>query len=515
MKKVLYFLTILGSLLSFGCQHPATRPVSEAEQWDIHEIVLKGRASDNPYTDVELSATFSLNDQHFTVPGFYDGDSTYRIRFSPPATGEWFYITKSNEKELSGQEGNFNCLPSSEENHGPLKIVNTFYLEYADGTPFYSIGTTAYQWVSAEQKLQEKTIETLQSSPFNKIRMGVFPKYYQFGNQTEPWLHPFKRENNQSDYTQPEYEYFRNLDKRIRQLMEMGIQADVILFHPYDNWGYSQMGKENNERYVRYMIARFSAYRNVWWSLANEWNVPAIKDTIDWEGIGILLQKEDPHQRLRGIHNWRSTEDHFYDHTREWITHVSTQTSEFYNAIKWRNQYQKPLLFDEMRYEGDIPRSWGDLTAEQMSSYFWMAGLSGGYPTHGDTYNHSNDSSIEARFWAKGGIMPGKSPERIAFFKSVMEHAPVKEMIPELVGDNPLNRNENIYIFSKPGTYYLAYTASKNKTIELELEGEAGYKLEVMDTWNMEVVEDTVVNSGTFSYQTKIPYTALRLYYEQ
>ena len=62
----------------------------------------------------------------------------------------------------------------------------------------------------------------------------------------------------------------------------MGIQADVILFHPYDSWGFCEMGKEMNEIYVRYMIARLSAYRNVWWSLANEWDVPKIKETIDW-----------------------------------------------------------------------------------------------------------------------------------------------------------------------------------------------------------------------------------------
>ena len=36
----------------------------------------------------------------------------------------------------------------------------------------------------------------------------------------------------------------------------------------------------NGEKYVRYMIARLSAYRNVWWSLANEWDVPSIKTAI-------------------------------------------------------------------------------------------------------------------------------------------------------------------------------------------------------------------------------------------
>lgn len=510
--KILILLT--SSFLFFSCQNPASKAVEETEQWGVHEIAIKGPASGNPYLEVELSATFRLDEKQVVVPGFYDGDSIYRIRFSPPATGEWAYKTESNAAELSGKEGKFKCVPPSEENHGPLKIVNTFYLEYVDGTPFYSVGTTAYQWISADQYLQEKTIETLRNSPFNKIRMGIFPKYHTFGNETEPWLHPFKKDSSTSEYTEPEYEFFRNVDKRIKQLMDMGIQADVILFHPYDNWGYYKMGKELNERYVRYLIARISAYRNVWWSLANEWNVPRIKDEIDWEGIGILLQEEDPHQRFRGIHNWRSFDEYFYDHSREWITHVSTQTSEFYNAIKWREKYQKPLFFDEMRYEGDLPKSWGDLTGKEMSSYFWMAALSGAYPTHGDTYNNAEDPSEEIRWWGKGGTLPGESPERIAFFKSAMQHAPVKEMKPELIGSNPKNRNTNVYVFSKPGSYYLAYTATENNIIELQLEGNEAYKMEVLDTWNMEIVKDSLVQPGVFKFRSEMPFTALRLYHD-
>ncbi len=510
--KVPGFLTAIALILS--CNSHITNTIEKTEQWGILEVVLKGSSSGNPYMNVELSAIFSLDEEQITVPGFYDGDSIYRIRFSPPVPGEWTYITESNAAELSGKKGKFNCVPASEGNHGPLRVVNTFYLEYTDGTPFYSVGTTAYQWISVDQNIQEKTIKTLQSSPFNKIRMGMFPKYYAFGNETEPWLHPFKRDSSKPEFTEPEYAYFRNIDKRINQLMDMGIQADVILFHPYDKWGYSQMGKELNERYVRYMIARISAYRNVWWSLANEWNKPEIKDQIDWESIGTLLMNEDPHQRFRGIHNWRSFDDYFYDHSRDWITHVSTQTSEFYNAIKWRNKYQKPLFFDEMRYEGDIPKSWGNLTGQEMSSYFWMAALSGAYPTHGDTFNNADDPSEEIRWWGKGGTLPGESPKRIAFFKAAMEHAPVKEMTPELIGNNPENRNTNVYVFSKPGSYYLAYTAAKDKIIELELAGNEEYKLEVLDTWNMEITKDSVVQSGSFSYRTQKPFTALRIYHD-
>ncbi len=343
--------------------------------------------------------------------------------------------------------------------------------------------------------------------------MCVFPKSYVYGNETEPWMYPFQREGEVNDFSQPSYEFFQNFDKRVEQLLKLGIQADVILFHPYDRWGYSKMGKEMNEKYVRYMIARLSAYRNVWWSLANEWDVPEIKDSIDWEGIGSLLQKEDPHQRLRGIHNWYDTEDHFFDHTRPWVTHVSAQTALFYNAIRWREQYNKPLLFDEMRYEGDVSSGWGNLSAEEMTSYFWMAALSGGYGTHGDTFRNDADDSTEVRWWAKGGTLPGKSPEKIEYFKSIIEQAPFNEMTPEMndQGD-PKNLNNNIYIFSKAGEYYLAYVADAGQTIELKLPGDGHYQMDVIDTWNMRIAETAVAEPGILKYKTTSPYTAVRIY---
>ncbi|MCA1759893.1 MAG: DUF5060 domain-containing protein, partial [Bacteroidales bacterium] len=324
MKNVVLFI-LVSFILLVGCSQ--TKEIQQVEQWGVFEIEINGPSVGNPYMDMELYAIFTNGNEEVKVPGFYDGNGIYRIRFSPAIQGKWSYRTTSNVSVLSKQKGNFECVVPTGNNHGPVKIANTFYLQYADGTPFYSVGTTAYQWTSVKQTIQEKTLQTLAEAPFNKIRMCVFPKSYIYGNETEPWVYPFKRDGETNDFTQPNFEFFQNFDKRVSQLGEMGIQADVILFHPYDKWGYCKMGSEMNTKYVRYMIARLSAYRNVWWSLANEWDVPEIKDSIDWEGIGTLLQKEDPHQRMRGIHNWYDTEDHFFDHTRPWITHVSAQTA--------------------------------------------------------------------------------------------------------------------------------------------------------------------------------------------
>src|SRR5262249_7647343 len=54
-----------------------------AEQWGIYEIALDGPSGGNPFTEVDLSARFSQGDEAVTVPGFYDGDGTYRARFMP------------------------------------------------------------------------------------------------------------------------------------------------------------------------------------------------------------------------------------------------------------------------------------------------------------------------------------------------------------------------------------------------------------------------------------------------
>ncbi len=481
----------------------------QIERWGVFELALTGPDTGNPYLDVSLNAEFSNGATRVSVPGFYNGKGNYIVRFSPGQLGEWRYTTNSNRSELNNQTGSFQCVKPSKDNHGPLKIVNTFYLEYADGTPFYSVGTTAYQWASVKQSIQKQTLDTLADSPFNKIRMCVFPKSYKYGNETEPWAYPFKNKN---EFTQPNVEFFDNFDQRVRQLCDMGIQADVILFHPYDKWGYAKMGDENNLRYVRYMIARLSAYRNVWWSLANEWDVPKIKEAIDWETIGSALQKEDPHQRFRGIHNWYDSEDHFYDHSRPWITHTSTQTSHFYYAAKWREQYKQPLLFDEMRYEGDVESGWGNMSSEEMVSYFWMAGLSGGYGTHGDTYKNKSDDETEVRWWAKGGLLVGESPERIAFFKSTMQDLPIKDMTPHL-DDNgsPKKISNNVHSLSKEGEIYLAYVADKGVTIRLQLSGERPYQFSVVDTWNMKVIEKEDVKPGEFDYTTTMPYQAVHL----
>lgn len=231
--KLSFFAMLSLSIIS--CQ---TEEISKVERWNVFELSFQGPSDENPYMDNTIDAIFTNGSQTIMAPGFYDGNGIYKVRFSPDQLGDWSYVTQSNVEELSNQSGSFQCIKPTCHNHGPLKIVNTCYMEYADGSPFYSVGTTAYKWTSVKQSIQDQTLKTLADSPFNKIRMCVFPKRYRYGNDTEPCLLPFKKKDSANDPTQPNFEFFQNFDKRVEQLMQLGIQADVILFHPYDDWGY-------------------------------------------------------------------------------------------------------------------------------------------------------------------------------------------------------------------------------------------------------------------------------------
>ena len=157
-------------------------PATAVERWGVFTLSLTGppdSPSKNAF-EIAINATFALagSRSNFTVLGFYDSSSTYRIRFSPPQEGTWHYVTHSSEEALAGHVGEFAATPASLSNHGPVESRG-FELVHADGTPHLSIGTTCYQWSSMDPSMQKQTLATLSASPFNKSAqsLNTIPRY--------------------------------------------------------------------------------------------------------------------------------------------------------------------------------------------------------------------------------------------------------------------------------------------------------------------------------------------------
>jgi hypothetical protein len=459
------------------------------EQWGIFELALKGPTDGNPFTDVEFSAQFTQETNVVEAGGFYDGDGIYRVRFMPDLQGKWKYKTVSNVRKLDGKTGSFSVTKPSRQNHGPVRVAHTYHFACADGTPYEELGTTCYVWEWQPEPLQEQTLKTLASSPFNKIRFCVFPKRYVW-NTNEPALYPFPGEAAATnwDFTHFNVKYFQHLEQRVADLQKLGIEADIILFHPYDegHWGFDRMPAEVDDRYLHYVAARLSAYRNVWWSLANEWDFMRRKKESDFVRFGEIISHDDPYHHLLSIHHGVK----LFNHNLPWITHASIQNggavTDPARARTYRDMYHKPVVFDEVQYEGNIPSGWGRLSAEELVFRFWNATVAGTYCGHGETYR-SDDQIL---WWSKGGVLKGQSPARLAFLKQVLADAPAE-------GIEPIDQPHPEYA-GQPGKYYLVYLGKQTPTNwnfqipkpaqdQLQLANGLKFTAEILDTWNMTV----------------------------
>lgn len=465
------------------------------------EIALRGPAHGNPFVDVELEARVEGPTTSLRVGGFYDGDGRYLLRFLPEEPGTWRLITSSTARSLDGIEGS---LEVSAEPAGPgaVRVADRFHFAHADGTRHVPLGTTAYAWTHQGQEVQERTLAALAASPFTKIRMCVFPKAYLYNTEDpERFTFPRAEDGEGFDLTRFDLEYFRHLESRIRDLDALGIQADLILFHPYDRWGFAELGRAADDRYVRYLVRRLAALPNVWWSMANEFDLMWTKSEEDWERLAAIVVAEDPARHLLSIHNCLR----FYDYSRPWITHSSTQRIDVYrtaeNVTEWREQWGKPVVVDECAYEGDLDQGWGNITGEEMTRRFWEGAVRGGYVGHGETY-FREDHEI---WWSKGGDLHGTSPDRIAFLARILAEAPggVLEPLPS-EWDTPWAGVAGEHLL-----LYFGFNRPRFRTVRLP-EGRR-YTVDVLDTWGMTIerLPETVEGSATIPLPAR-QFMALR-----
>ena len=262
------------------------------------------------------------------------------------------------------------------------------------------------------------------------------------------------------------------------------------------------MTEEQDDLYWKYVIARFSAYRNIWWSLANEYDLFPHKTIKDWERYASIICEKDAYSHLRSIHNCRP----FYDHTRPWITHCSIQRQDLYKSAElvneWRQRYKKPVVLDEIAYEGNIQHGWGNISPEEMVRRFWEAVCRGGYPGHGETYMSGDD----VLWWSHGGRLKGESWKRFKFLHKIMCETPGIGLAPyEKCGwDEVCAVPEETAQMTPVRDYYLFYYSFMRPSFrEFYFDDNTEVDVEVIDTWNM-TIEDRGTHKGRFKIEQPV-----------
>eukprot|EP00041_Stephanoeca_diplocostata_P015512 m.296443 g.296443 ORF g.296443 m.296443 type:complete len:846 (+) comp20062_c0_seq2:121-2658(+) len=373
-------------LLVFCVAHKACRAASDIEPttttvWQPIEFTFTSSteyAQPAPWMTLQLNASLIhvSSGTILTLPGFWDGNTSWKVRFSPPMKGAWNYSTAFTDKTNSGlhkQEGEFTATAYTGTNplyiHGILRPSATNrYLEHADGTPFYWLGDTHWSGFSSAEHWSDTDNTSFDGSgSMFKEMVDVRAKQ----GYTVWKAETFVINGNQGGghgsiandggpawgadapgFVELNPGFWQAIDRRVAYVNSRGIVVSLA----YAGIGRGMPDTTNEPvatALARYAVARYSAFSTVW-TTCQEYC--ANGDVAAWGRVAKLQYELDPLKRSTSLHNcaqnpippWRN---------ESWYGHVTLQQG--HNIASpvdhWLSQYYvnapRPLFEDEANYE--------------------------------------------------------------------------------------------------------------------------------------------------------------------
>jgi hypothetical protein len=376
----------------------ATRllPAVVIEQSHWHDFAFTAQISGNPF-DVELRGEFTgPGGVRLVVPGFYDGENTWKIRFSPTAVGQWSMKTLSPAAALNGRtETNIDCTANTNAAiHGGLLVdpMNRHHFVYEDGTRYFLMGYEA-DWLwgvdmkDPDRRVMRHLIDQIASRGFNQVIVNIFAydTSWSKGNMNEwdygpPAMFVFGGSNEKPDYSRLNTAFFKLYDGMMQALQDKGIVAHLMfkVYNKMVNW--PPPGSKDEARYFRYVTARYQAFSNVVWDFSKEaYNEP---DKKLEERLIDLIRSTDGYHRLTTAHD-----NDLYDWDSNLNSNLDFRTDQEHRDWKEMVIFDRklrpwPVVNSELYYERGvdnlptypIKQNWQDEVRGAYEVY-----LSGGY----------------------------------------------------------------------------------------------------------------------------------------
>ena len=106
--------------------------VESVEHYNLHEFLLKAKRREPDPWAVCLGITATHEGgMHLDISGFYDGDDTWRIRFSPSLTGKWT-ITVVSDTDIDSALPDISCVSGKDpDSHGRLCVSDQYPHRFA------------------------------------------------------------------------------------------------------------------------------------------------------------------------------------------------------------------------------------------------------------------------------------------------------------------------------------------------------------------------------------------------
>jgi hypothetical protein len=470
--------------------------------WECIELEFISVAHyDNPFQEVELQVEFlGPYGERLLIPGFWDGGALWKVRFAPIAVGKWEWksiCSNRADSGLHGKAGSVMASPWSETDlvgnpnrRGFIRVHPTGrFFEYADGTPFYWLGDTLWAAHTLRCDLEKSlpiylkdrkdkgfsVIQMVAGHPTGDMQSEACGGYVtnspgQFLNEGgAPYLHLYDRINPL---------YFNYLDQRINLMSDMGFVPCII-----GMWGQElkEMTVKAAKQYLRYIIARYSAF-NVVWSPAGEYLFTW--DVQGWRELGEEIDSYDPYKHPTSVHSIAPHSGSRHYHAESWYDFNMIQVGHvlaFKNFMEmlpftdYQLQPAKPAIMSESWYENHPNRLLDDgkwINDKDIRFAAYVSLLQGcvgqTYGTHGIWSFFNGEESDKWRdderpdLWSIDLALPGST--QMKYLRLLMETlewwnlAPHPEWVSTLA-------DSNAYCAAIPRKQYVVYSTGGTSSV--------------------------------------------------
>jgi hypothetical protein len=361
-------------------------------RWQLWEQSLQARGSyRNPFTDVRLTATLvSPSGKSVEREGFYDGESTWRIRYAPDAVGRWHWTSRAQPEDTGlTAGGTFECVES--DVHGPLRVNtgNPLWFTYADGTPVYLLAFHIWRSDVLEASTLAQTLDFAKDRGFNAILSPHLESSHMAWERTAEGKPDFSRLN---------LAVWRGLDRTLRLTAERGMVLIPFSILGGTNRLPAPRDPAGGDLLLCYWVARWGGFWNATYQPFSEWEEGYKEPEI--LRIGQRLYELDGGQHLISVHSrnassetvqratwfsYHTIQDKLGERTgQDKKTEGNSDPAKFRRFAELYRRVPKPILAQECLWEGNYYQGEPGLDVDLLRRGAWVIALSGGQINYAD-----------------------------------------------------------------------------------------------------------------------------------
>ena len=468
-------------------------PASGLEAYDFFELTfnVEGPDARNPFTDVTLLGWFAKAGamERRNVEGFCDSpDGTvFRIRFMPASPGDYTFSATYRQGDFQKTTaGVFRALDG--RRRGPIRVDPNYpwhFLWEGTGEHYFFNGTTAY-WLPGwrDERIINNSLERLHRLKVNRLRVllaGAANIFWgepvmtgdNFTMCLRPWIAeaPESLDHPVIDYTRFNIPYWQKWERLLRFARDRDMIISVVLDIPTHH-AQAPAGSADERRYIRYAVARLSAFSNITYDLGDD--LDSFRDEKWARETGTLIESWDPYKHLATSHP--AHREH-QDRASDWFGFTSIQDwSRRQHALMLEERQIQmktgriiPQTNEEYGYEDHYPH-WapappGD-SAETLRQTAWDIAMAGAYGTTGESARRGTNVWPDTG----GGWINGRGDDTMVMLKGY-EHMVDFFSSFEWWKTEPHDElvNNGAYCLAKPGETYAVYLP-KGGDVSIKLE---------------------------------------------